>query len=189
MVSCASHESNASNDSRSKLVRSASNSPVTPQRKLSASSPTTMKKKGSYSKLKWGSKGSLVRQADIVGVAGGVVKESVAWEEGDVFLADLDTGLVTLASPREKVSSTSGSLVASSQEEPLPDDISETVDVKKESPISEDPQLDSIVEVEGQCEGAGTRVDRESDIIALREKPAAAQKGDSFYQYATGMVA
>lgn len=108
-----------------------------------------------------------------MGVAGGAVnKDTVEWQEGDVFLADLDTGLVKLASPREK--DTSG-LVASSHS---PDDQSETIDVIKKESIAEVSQLDPIVEVKGHedVSDPSVEVKGHEDGVTLRKKPTA-QKG------------
>ncbi|XP_064396159.1 ubiquitin carboxyl-terminal hydrolase 20-like isoform X2 [Halichondria panicea] len=193
MMSCISHDSNVSNDSSSKLVRSASGSPVTLKRKPSSSPTFNFKRKGSYSKLKWGSKSSLEKvhlssqQGDVEGVAVGVTNDgSVRWEEGEVFLVDLDTGLVTLHSLRVK--GTSGP--DPSSDKPQTDTVSSSgptnqsdtvvVEQERKESMSDCQQLEPIVEVKGQDEATAdgsTCVDPSGSEsgggVVLREKPAA----------------
>ena len=213
MVSYTSHESNTSNDSRSKLVRSVSNSPITSQRKLSTPSPASLKKKGSYSKLKCGSRSSLVRQTELMDTAesvlpdsvvkDGMVKSSVEWDEGEVFLANLNTGIVKLVNTQEGESTSSSTVSSQQTETPSETDCSETVvDTKKKMSSSEGPQVDPAIEikgqdevvkdqdeevegqyeeVEGQDEGVKTCVDPAS--ITLRKKPAPQRSETNFILY------
>ncbi len=199
MVSCISHDSNVSNDSSSKLVRSASGSPVTLKRKPSPSPTFNFKRKGSYSKLKWGSKSSLEKvhlssqQGEVEGMAGGTNEGSVRWDDGEVFLVDPDTGVVTLQSRRDKRTSSpdpsSDKLQTDTVSSAGPTDQSDTTGVvvkqeRKES-MSDSQQLEPIVEVKGQDEASAdgsTCVDpsisESGSGVVLREKPVT-KKGEN----------
>jgi len=170
-ISNVSHESNASNNSTSVLVRSASSSPVTPKRKISGS-PTfssLRRKSSTYKKLK-GSKASLDKvpaslQAEQSPGAGA---RDVFWKEGDVFEADLETGLVTLHSPEQDK------------------DGLDTPDLKP-TDVQPEPDVDGASQMEKSCEDAaacasdiqptatletaGSSVDPSSqEPVVLREK-------------------
>ena len=194
--SAISHDSNTSNDSTSKLVRSASGSPLTPKRKSSPSLTSNSLRKGSYSKLRWSSKSSLVGQQGDVGVKEesgsaskvGVTSEGcVQWEAGDVFVVDLDTrvvshhslhssatiGLESTPDKDKRFSNTAQTGSDTSQSEPDKDQTKSVSNV----------HIEPVVKVRGQERATptndGTSVDPTADKVVLREKPEK-KKGELF---------
>ena len=118
LVSCASNDSDTSNDSSTKLVGSARNSPNIHKKTISCSSSSLAatpkfpsKTKGLYSKLKGISKNSLEKgegsRSSFRGSKGslqvGVASESsnVRWREGEIFIANMETRHVTIHDIRQ----------------------------------------------------------------------------------------
>ena len=187
-ISSISHDSNTSNDSTSKLVRSASGSPLTPKRKSSPSLTSNSLRKGSYSKLRWSSKSSLVGQQGDVGVKEesgsaskvGVTSEGcVQWEAGDVFVVDLDTRVVSHhslhSSATSGLESTAGKDNHLSNTAQTGSDTSQSEPDKDQTKSVSDVHIEPVVKVRGQERATptndGTSVDPTADKVVLREKP------------------
>ena len=195
-ISSISHDSNTSNDSTSKLVRSASGSPLTPKRKSSPSLTSNSLRKGSYSKLRWSSKSSLVGQQGDVRVKEesgsaskvGVTSEGcVQWEAGDVFVVDLDTRVVSHHSLHS--SATSGLESTPDKDKRLSNTAQTGSDTSQPEPDKDQTKsvsnvhIEPVVKVRGQERATptndGTSVDPTADKVVLREKPEK-KKGELF---------
>ena len=197
-ISSISHDSNTSNESTSKLVRLASGSPLTPKRKSSPSLTSNSLRKGSYSKLRWSSKSSLVGQQGDVGVKEesgsaskvGVTSEGcVQWEAGDVFVVDLDTRVVSHhslhSSATSGLESTAGKDKRLSNTAQTGSDTSQSEPDKDQTKSVSNVHIEPVVKVRGQERATptttndGTSVDPTADKVVLREKPEK-KKGELF---------